>query len=364
MSNLQPPNFEPEISDLRTRATPTSGFTSTSALSRRNANRLNRRQTRRESPQAFERYQTRRVDSYRRSPLSPPPLISRSASLEEPAPKRRRMGRTGPQMEIEQLPMTLKHCDGGAYQRHHPEAILRVRRGMSNRDPDRYVPEYAPESALRDDNTVYCSMNRKCNMILQHAEGACFSVQRLVVRAPSSGYTCPVSAGMIFVAMDDRDLLSRTNYTFPLDEHLGYAGEETDNSVESCEEDNDDGHGSGPSNFLSRASLFSPVISTSFPFAPSTMTNIRQHIHSPAPPHTLWANLEEHRSAPVDLLKPDAVFASRDEKSTKFVIDFNPPLSGKYILAKFFCSRRDDVNIDIGAYGWTGRRCFPSIDMK
>jgi hypothetical protein len=42
-----------------------------------------------------------------------------------------------------------------------------------------------------DDGLVYCTKNDRCNMILRHVDGECFSLTKLVIRAPPTGYTSP-----------------------------------------------------------------------------------------------------------------------------------------------------------------------------
>jgi hypothetical protein len=44
---------------------------------------------------------------------------------------------------------------------------------------------------LADDGLVYCTKNDRCNMILRHVDGECFSLTKLVIRAPPTGYTSP-----------------------------------------------------------------------------------------------------------------------------------------------------------------------------
>lgn len=141
-SNLQPPHYEPELSDLRTRA-PTA-----SALARRNANRIARR-TESLRPIDYNRISRRRLATslrtgYRQERpwhLSPPPLPP-STEPKEPPHKRRKMASQG-QYEIEQLPLDLRFCDGGQYE--NPRMYSRR--------------EFEPECALMDDSTGTCDLD-------------------------------------------------------------------------------------------------------------------------------------------------------------------------------------------------------------
>ncbi|EXJ91320.1 hypothetical protein A1O1_04432 [Capronia coronata CBS 617.96] len=92
-----------------------------------------------------------------------------------------------------QLRMEVASCDGGEYS-----------------DPHVPVNSY-PQNVLRDDNTVYCTKNNRCNLVLKHVGGMPFSLTQIVVKAPATGYDCPIQEGMVFVAMDDEKLLDNTS---------------------------------------------------------------------------------------------------------------------------------------------------------
>lgn len=63
---------------------------------------------------------------------------------------------------------------------------------------------------LQDDKNVYSTKENKCNMLLKHIGGMPFSLTKVVIRAPSDGFDSPIQEGMIFVAMDDDQLLEKT----------------------------------------------------------------------------------------------------------------------------------------------------------
>jgi hypothetical protein len=110
------------------------------------------------------------------------------------------------------LKMELAGCDGGTYE---PE-------GDSS----------WPENILRNDSSVYCTKSDRCNLILKHRGGTPFCLNKLVIKAPKSGYDAPyvqpgakrnvdaitnafsvllrIQAGMVFVSMSSDELLART----------------------------------------------------------------------------------------------------------------------------------------------------------
>ena len=73
-----------------------------------------------------------------------------------------------------QLRMELHGCDGGL----HADA---VRQGQ----------QYWPHNLLRNDKSVYCSEKSQCNIILRHVAGTCFTLKKLVIKAPERGFTAP-----------------------------------------------------------------------------------------------------------------------------------------------------------------------------
>jgi hypothetical protein len=69
------------------------------------------------------------------------------------------------------LKMELAGCDGGTYE---PE-------GDSS----------WPENILRNDSSVYCTKSDRCNLILKHRGETPFCLNKLVIKAPRSGYDAP-----------------------------------------------------------------------------------------------------------------------------------------------------------------------------
>jgi hypothetical protein len=234
--------------------------------------------------------------------------------------------------------MELRYCDGGRY------------------DSPAYTRDYSPECALRDDTSgvcttrygtrrladcglVYCTKNPRCNMILRHVDGECFSLQKLVIRAPPTGYTspyvhhfssidrlltgrCSVRAGMIFVTMEETDLLSRTNYTVRYE------------SDDECDDGSDDDSydlrflESGPGDPANEADI-EPYGTPYFP-PPRSPRNSNILPRGSAPSSSsLWANVDEQinqsRPPPAELLQPNATFSHKNKKS-KCVIDFEPAM--------------------------------------
>jgi len=280
--------------------------------------------------------------------VSPPAL-----GTQEPSSKRRTTEKHG-QIEMEQLPLELRYCDGGRY----------------DQGGGYYTSDYSPECALRDDSTVYCTKAPSCNMILRHVNGQCFSLQKLVIRAPPNGYTSPVRAGMIFVTMDETDLLSKTDYNVRYersDDEDDDTSEDEDADFRLLETDPCEVEATD-----TRRSIFVPAPhrTSEGMVGPSRLNPSTGSATLPGSSSSsaLWANLDEQFSRPpppVELLEPNATFSHKDRR-TKCVINFEPAISGRFILAKFF-STHQSKNIDIefvGAFGWTGRRFFPAVTMR
>lgn len=79
-------------------------------------------------------------------------------------------GRYG-QVEPGDLTMEIVSCDGGLFSN-----------GSS----------YTYENILKNDKSVYCTKSSRCNIVLRHKGGTCFSLQELIVKAPGSGnYSSP-----------------------------------------------------------------------------------------------------------------------------------------------------------------------------
>ena len=72
------------------------------------------------------------------------------------------------------LKMEIVSCDGGL----HTEAA-------------RHGRDYWPENVLRNDKSVYCTDDNKCNLILRHMGETTFCLKKLVIKAPERGFTAP-----------------------------------------------------------------------------------------------------------------------------------------------------------------------------
>lgn len=99
-----------------------------------------------------------------------------------------RYGKYG-QVEPGQLTMEIVSCDGGIY------------------DDGQ---KHAAENILKNDSSVYCTSGPTCNIILRHQGATAFTLKELVIKAPRTNYTSPVSEGMVFVSMSSDHLLTRT----------------------------------------------------------------------------------------------------------------------------------------------------------
>ena len=83
------------------------------------------------------------------------------------------------------IPLNLKlvYCDGGSYNDAHPA-----------------------KNMLKNDDTVYCSRRRNnVNVLMQHVSphNQPFELDSLVVKAPRSGYSSPVTCGLVYVSMHE-----------------------------------------------------------------------------------------------------------------------------------------------------------------
>ena len=72
------------------------------------------------------------------------------------------------------LKMEIVYCDGGL----HTEAA-------------RHGREYWLENVLRNDKSVYCTDNNKCDLVLRHMGETTFCLKKLVIKAPAKGFTAP-----------------------------------------------------------------------------------------------------------------------------------------------------------------------------
>ncbi|KAL9102947.1 MAG: hypothetical protein Q9163_001973 [Psora crenata] len=98
------------------------------------------------------------------------------------------------QVMVGQLKMEIHDCDGGL----HAEAA-------------QLGQQYWPQNLLRNDKSVYCTEKSQCNIILRHIGETCFTLKKVVIKAPERGFTAPIQEGMIFVSMDAKDLRKRTS---------------------------------------------------------------------------------------------------------------------------------------------------------
>ncbi|CAG9996526.1 unnamed protein product [Clonostachys byssicola] len=108
-----------------------------------------------------------------------------------PTISRIRYGKYG-SVEPGALRMEILSCDGGSYASSNPSS-------------------YVAENLLRNDETVYCTKGNRCNVVLRHEGGAPFTLHELVIKGPTSvNYSHPIREGMVFVAMRQDEVLTRT----------------------------------------------------------------------------------------------------------------------------------------------------------
>ncbi|PHH85415.1 hypothetical protein CDD83_437 [Cordyceps sp. RAO-2017] len=100
-----------------------------------------------------------------------------------------RYGKYG-QVEPGQLHMEIVSCDGGMFS---SESL------------------YVADNILKNDNSVYCTKGNRCNIVLRHQGATVFTLRELVIKAPGPiEYSHPVREGMVFIAMNQDDVLNRT----------------------------------------------------------------------------------------------------------------------------------------------------------
>lgn len=94
------------------------------------------------------------------------------------------------------LQMQIVSCDGGEFTETGTEI------------------DTSPSYVLRDDEKVYSTQESKCNILLKHKGGVPFTLTKLLIRAPPdyTRYSAPVRQGMVFVSMDDENLVDRSKY--------------------------------------------------------------------------------------------------------------------------------------------------------
>ncbi|KAK9238892.1 hypothetical protein V1525DRAFT_399799 [Lipomyces kononenkoae] len=130
---------------------------------------------------------------YTRSPLRRSNTIHRRANpyLENAAKRQRKDESLCPSMSEKPMQLDLKmvYCDGGWH-----------------------GDDYLPGNVLSLTNSVYCTQKPKCNMILRHKSDKPFTLHSITIKAPTTGFTCPVQQGLIFVSMNKDDMLPRTKY--------------------------------------------------------------------------------------------------------------------------------------------------------
>ncbi|KAL6243133.1 hypothetical protein RBB50_009684 [Rhinocladiella similis] len=91
------------------------------------------------------------------------------------------------------LRMEIVSCDGGEYS-----------------DPRMSISSY-PQHVLVDDSSVYCTKTSRCNLLLKHVGGMPFTLTKIVIKAPRAGFDAPIQKGLIFVAMDEDNLLEKAS---------------------------------------------------------------------------------------------------------------------------------------------------------
>ncbi|KAI0166339.1 hypothetical protein GGR57DRAFT_446391 [Xylariaceae sp. FL1272] len=313
-----------------------------------------------------------------------------------------------------QLQMELVSCDGGIY--------------LDNKT------SYAAENILKNDKSVYCTEDSRCNIVLRHQGATVFTLKELIIKAPKCNFDSPVQAGMVFVSMTYDHLLNRTaqyqiQYAPPRSSSRSMEREappvvsirhsedgttmtraqvrarrlynigmdDEDNEVgiaqipsefntsqphfqvtnERSDDDDEDGTNDargGRANHISDSDSSDDTLND---FSMGTAThrlrrrrrliNAANSALSEAVEAAQVATQEAVRAVGGELMKPSARFHIAHNKS-KCTIQFDPPVSGRFILLKMWNPRRHaNENIDIQAViaqGYAGPRFCPSIELR
>jgi len=96
------------------------------------------------------------------------------------------------QVEPGQLKLRVHSCDGGTHD-------------------ERGSVYFGPENILRHDQSVYCSENSFCNIILEHHDRSAFCLEKLYIVTPDNGFTAAVKDGLVYVAMSHSELRPMMN---------------------------------------------------------------------------------------------------------------------------------------------------------
>ena len=127
---------------------------------------------------------------------------------------------------------------------------------------------------------------------------------------------------MIFVTMDETDLLSRTNYTvrYEMDDECDDSSDDESYDLRFLESDSSDPTDNSPASF--------------FPGHPRNPSALQREAASGAAPSAspLWTNYEDQinqsRPPPAELLQPHATFShkAKGPDCPNYVIHFNPAM--------------------------------------
>jgi hypothetical protein len=70
-------------------------------------------------------------------------------------------------------------------------------------DGGQFSEDYRCEYMLDNDASVYCTLKKEnTNIILKIAESSSFVLTHILIKAPETGFTCPIGSGLIFVYDD------------------------------------------------------------------------------------------------------------------------------------------------------------------
>nr|OQO19326.1 hypothetical protein B0A51_11750 [Rachicladosporium sp. CCFEE 5018] len=78
--------------------------------------------------------------------------------------------------------------------------------GGEHVDPNSPGIYLGQENLLKGDRSVYCSERSSVGVTLRQADGGIFSLEKLYIVGPEHGFTAPVREGLVYVAMNLKDL--------------------------------------------------------------------------------------------------------------------------------------------------------------
>jgi hypothetical protein len=211
-------------------------------------------------------------------------------------------------------------------------------------------------------------------VVFRHVGELSFSLAKIVIKAPTTGFTCPVRGGYIYTSLEsemsdrvsDSDLLRHRfepewAQRIPLRRQSSTSSSNSDANKDEGydgmddEDDDDDDEENG--RIDDQEDEEAQYLNDYFPFE---YVPTRRRLRGP--PLTVHANMDDAEVVGDGDVKVRAHFSVNPDLSRCEIV-FDPPCAARYILIKFVGSS-PMVNIDVQAvlgYGFVGFRSFPTV---